>query len=53
MNLTRFNKAKCMVLHLGCDNPRYQYKLGYKRIEYSPAEMDLGILTDDKLDKRQ
>ena len=27
-NLMRFSKAKCKVLHLGCGNSNYQYKLG-------------------------
>lgn len=53
VNPIRFNKAQCMVLHLGCGNPCYQHKLGYKRIGHSPAEKDLGVLTDSKLDKRQ
>ncbi|KAK4816617.1 hypothetical protein QYF61_018665 [Mycteria americana] len=45
VNVKKFNKAKCEVLHLGRGNPQYQYRLGDEWLGSSPVEKDLGILS--------
>ncbi|KAJ7398380.1 rna-directed dna polymerase from mobile element jockey-like [Pitangus sulphuratus] len=53
VNLVKFNEAKYKVLHLGQDNPWYQYRVGGEQIESSPEGKDSEVPIEEKLNTRQ
>ena len=41
-----FNVDKCKVLHMGRNNPKFQYKMANHPIQSAESERDLGIIVD-------
>ena len=52
-NLSKFNKGKCKVLHLGRNNSMHLEMLGAAQLESSFAEKDLRVLVDNKMNVSQ
>ena len=48
VNLIKFNKTRCEVLHMSQGNGKHKYRLGTEWIESSPNEKDLEVLVDEK-----
>jgi len=53
VKLTKFNEAKCKVLHMGQGNAKCKHWLRGEGIESSPAKKHLGLLVDEKLNMTQ
>jgi len=51
VKLMKFKQTEWKVLHLGQGNHQYQFSLSDEWIESNPAEKDLGLLVDEKLNK--
>ena len=45
----KYNKDNCRVLHLGKNNPKYQYRLWTDLLESSIGERDLGVLVYSRM----
>ncbi|KAK4807101.1 hypothetical protein QYF61_018442 [Mycteria americana] len=52
INGMKVNKNKCWILHQGRSNAGHKYKLGEEWLESSPAERDLGVPVDSRLNMR-
>lgn len=53
MNIIKFDKTRCRVLHVNHNSPCYQDRLGEEVIESNLEQKDLGALVGEKLDVRQ
>ena len=52
-NVRKFYKDKLKVLHLGKHNPGARHRLGSTRLGSSSVEKNLGVLVDNKLNRRK
>ncbi|KAK3875681.1 hypothetical protein Pcinc_019464 [Petrolisthes cinctipes] len=47
--LLQFNEEKCKVMHIGRNNPGYEYTLGPSLLEETVEEKDLGVIITNDL----
>ena len=45
----KFNVSKCKIIHMGKNNPRYEYHIGGERLQSDTKEKDIGVLINDNL----
>ena len=45
----KFNASKCKILHVGRNNPKYDYYMGETKIEEDEEEKDLGVWMDTSM----
>ena len=45
----KYNESKCKVLHIGSNNPKFNYSMNGVWLGDSKVEKDLGVYVDDKL----
>jgi len=53
VNLVKFSKARCKILHMDWGNPKPKYRLSGEWIESSSEEKDLRVLVDKELNMTQ
>ena len=45
----KFNVSKCKIIHMGKNNPRYEYHIGGEKLQSDTKEKDIGVLINDNL----
>jgi len=44
-----FNISKCKIMHVGRNNPRYEYSMNGVRLETTDEEKDVGVIIHSSL----
>lgn len=53
MNIMKFSKVRCKILHLSHGDPKHEYRLGDEWTENCPITKDLVVLEVGKLSASQ